>query len=80
MDLLTTLAFLSHGGQEMNPLVAALLHFDPLVGLLLAKGVAVALAILCFISGRQKLVLRANIFYAGLIAWNVLAIIAGGTA
>ena len=80
MDLLTTVAFLSHGGQEANPLVAALLRFDPLTGLLLAKGFAIALAIFCLISGRQKLVSRANIFYAVLIAWNVVAIIAGGTA
>lgn len=80
MDLLTTLAFLSHGGQEANPLVVALLRFDPLMGLLLAKGVALALAIFCFISGRGKLLSRANMFYAALIAWNVLAIIAGSKA
>ena len=80
MDLLTTLAFLSHGGREANPFVAALLRFDPLTGLLVAKGFAILLASFCFVSGRQKLVSRANIFYAALIAWNVLAIIAGGTA
>ena len=80
MDLLTTLAFLSHGGKEANPLLALLLRFDPLSGLLLAKGLAIALAIFCLISGREELVSKANVFYAALIAWNVMAIIAGGSA
>jgi hypothetical protein len=59
--------------------MALLMRLDPVTGLLLGKGFAVTLAIFCLISGREKLVSRVNVFYAALITWNVIAIIAGGS-
>jgi hypothetical protein len=79
MDLLTTLAFLMHGGREMNPIVDALLRIDPVMGLVVVKGMALVLGVYCVVSGRRRLLSRANAFYAFLIAWNLVAIIAGGS-
>ena len=77
MDLLTTLAFLAHGGREMNPLVAALLQMHPLIGLAAAKGFAIALAVYSVLGGRETLLKRVNAFYAVVIVWNTVAIISG---
>jgi hypothetical protein len=81
LDLLTTLVFIMHGVREANPLVkfALVAAPSPLMGLLLIKVAALALAICCSIQGRQKLLLRINIFFAALISWNLLAMIAGAT-
>jgi hypothetical protein len=79
LDLLTTLAFLSHGEREMNPLVARMLQAHPVWGLLAVKIFAIGLAVYCLAARRHRLLGRANLFYAVLIAWNIVAIIAGGS-
>lgn len=79
LDILTTLAFLSHGGREMNPLLVASLQAHPILSLLVVKALAVALACYCFTRRKERLLGRANLFYAALIVWNVVAIIAGGS-
>ena len=75
LDLLTTLAFLAAGVQESNPLIRLLLQSvgTPLAGLLIAKGLAAALAVFCWRSNRQRLLARTNVFYAVLVAWNLVA-------
>ena len=75
MDFLTTLVVLSHGGREMNPIVAELIEMHPLLGLLTAKLFAMALAVFCALSGRDKLLMRAILIYAVLVVWNVLTLI-----
>src|SRR5688500_10868263 len=79
MDFLTTLAFLSQGGEEMNPLVAALIRIHPFFGPLAAQTVALALGAYCMFAGRERLLRRANVLYAVLVVWNVVAIIASGS-
>ncbi len=75
LDLLTTLAFLVAGIQESNPLIRFLVQSagTPLAGLLVAKGLAAALALFCWRSNRQRLLQRANVFFAVLVAWNLVA-------
>ncbi len=75
LDLLTTLAFLVAGVQEGNPLIRFLVQSagTPLAGLLVAKGLAAALALFCWRSHRQRLLQRANVFYAVVVAWNLVA-------
>lgn len=79
LDLLTTVAFLLHGIQEANPLVRLALRYSshPWGGLLLVKMLALSLGIYCWRCGRQRLLTRINILFAIVVAWNLLALIAG---
>ncbi len=78
LDLLTTLAFLVNGGQEANPLVRFMFETcrSPLFGLAAAKSAAILLALYCWKSGRNRLLLRVNIFFALLVTWNLVALLA----
>ena len=80
LDLLTTVAFLLHGVQEANPLVRLALRYSshPLGGLLLVKALALVLGVYCWRCGRERLLTRINILFAVVVAWNLLALIAGG--
>ena len=77
LDVLTTLAFLSRGVEEANPVVRQVLSWvpSPLGGLLGLKLLAVVLAVYCWRSGRRRLLGRANTFFAALVAWNMLALL-----
>ncbi len=79
LDLLTTVAFLATGVREANPVVRAALGAfpSPLAGLAAVKLAAVALAFYCHQTGRTRLLGRANLFFAALVAWNLLALILG---
>ncbi len=78
LDLLTTLVFLSHGVQEANPLVrfAITAAHSRLLGLLIIKAFAFAAALYCVRSARFRLLLRINVFFAALVVWNLLAMLA----
>lgn len=83
LDVLTTLAFLAHGVEEANPIVRFFLEAAPapLAGLVVVKLVGMALALYCWRRGRRSLLARVNVFYAALVAWNVMAIVvSAGTA
>jgi hypothetical protein len=79
LDLLTTVAFLLNGIHEGNPLVRWVLRTapSPLGGLLGVKILAVLLGLYCWRFGKQRLLGRINIMFAALIAWNLVALIAG---
>lgn len=76
LDLLTTLVFLAHGVEEANPLVRLAVARNPLQALLAIKAAAVAMAVYCRWSGRSRLLTGANAFFAALVVWNLLALIA----
>ena len=80
LDLLTTVAFLLHGVQEANPMVRLALRYSshPLGGLLLVKSLALVLGVYCWRCGRERLLTRINILFAVVVAWNLVALIAGG--
>lgn len=80
LDLLTTVAFLLHGVQEANPLVRLALRYSshPWGGLLLVKALALGLGVYCWRCGRERLLNRINILFAIVVAWNLVALIAGG--
>ena len=77
LDILTTLAFLMQGVAEGNPFVRwALMHGDnPIQNLILVKALAVALAVFCVIRARHRVLRVANIFFAMLVAYNLVCII-----
>jgi len=79
LDLLTTIAFLANGVREGNPIVALAIRNagDPLIALAVVKVVAVVLGLYCWVSGRSRLLERANMCFAVLVAWNLIALIAG---
>jgi len=80
LDLLTTMAFMLHGIQEANPVVRFALRFSshPWGGLLAVKILALGLGVYCWRCGRNRLLTRINILFAIVVAWNLVALIAGG--
>jgi hypothetical protein len=79
LDFMTTVAFLLHGIHEGNPLVRVALQYapNPLGGLLAVKVLAVALGIYCWKGGREKLLIKINLLFAAIVAWNMVALIVG---
>jgi hypothetical protein len=77
LDLLTTLVVLAGGVGEANPMVRFLVAAagSALGGLLVAKFVALGLALHCWRGGRLRLLGRVNLFYAALVAWNIVALL-----
>jgi Domain of unknown function (DUF5658) len=77
LDFLTTVAFMINGVKEGNPLVRLAMSVspNPMSALLTVKLAAVALGILCFCTGRERLLSRINIVFAVLVAWNLVALI-----
>lgn len=82
LDILTTVAFLLLGVGEANPLVRwALTHAsNPIWGLIALKLAALSLAAFCLWRTRLKLLRRVNLFFAGLVAYNMVAIILASQA
>ena len=77
LDLMTTLAFLTHGVEEGNPLVRLALRYSPhpLGGLLAVKILAVALGFYCWRYRRERVLVRINILFAIVVVWNLVALI-----
>ena len=79
LDFLTTVAFLLNGVREGNPLVRMALAYSshPLGGLLAVKLLALGLGVYCWHRGRERLLGRMNLLFAGVVAWNLAALIVG---
>ncbi len=80
LDFMTTIAFLIIGVREGNPLVRFAIDVspNPLIGLLAVKVLAVGLGIWCWRMGRDRTLVRINVMFALLVAWNLVALILGG--
>jgi hypothetical protein len=78
LDVLTTLAFLTSGGHEANPLVrlAMMAARSPLAGLVAIKLCAVATAVYCTRTARVRTLRRINLLFAALVVWNLVALLA----
>jgi Domain of unknown function (DUF5658) len=76
LDLLITVMFLSVGLKEGNPIVNLALQSaaHPWQGLVLVKAIAFVIAFYCWQIGRYTLLVRANRFFACMVAWNVIAL------
>jgi hypothetical protein len=71
LDLLTTLAAFHVGGLEVNPLVAHLtLLLGRLGGVVMSKAIVIIIAL-----GVKRLLWVVNLFYAGVVCWNILMLI-----
>lgn len=82
LDFMTTIAFMMNGVREGNPLVRWALQFSshPLGGLLAVKIAAIVLGIYCWRRGRSRLLMRINVLFALVVAWNLVALILGSAA
>jgi len=82
LDFMTTIAFLLNGVREGNPLVRFAIQYapHPLGGLLVIKVAAIALGIYCWRAGRNRLLVRINILFALVVAWNIAALIVASTS
>lgn len=77
LDLLTTVAFLVHGVREGNPVVRWMLELapSPLGGLIAVKSLAIVLGLCCWRLGKTRLLTGINMFFAVIVAWNLVALI-----
>jgi hypothetical protein len=77
LDFLTTIAFLVNGVREGNPLVRLALNLgsNPIESLLVVKLLAILLGYYCWRVGKRQLLLRINVLFALLVAWNLVALI-----
>src|SRR4051794_5216047 len=74
-DVGTTLAALSYGGYEQNPLVARFMVFGTLHGLLWSKLVLLALAAVMIRWRGFRVIRSANIAFALVVGWNIVVLI-----
>lgn len=77
LDGLTTIAFIMYGVGEANPIVRWFMReaSNPVGGLFLIKLLAVMLAICCVSFSRHGVVRKVNVFFAVVVAYNVVALI-----
>ena len=75
LDLLTTLLFLKLGLGEASWVVAALIRWSPLLGVLLAKLGTITLAIIAVRLHKDRLMRVANVGYSGVIVWNLFCML-----
>jgi hypothetical protein len=79
LDFMTTIAFLVNGVHEGNPLVRFAINIapNPIGGLLAVKAAALLLGFYCWRLGRARTLVRINMLFALLVAWNLAALILG---
>ena len=77
LDFFTTLIGFKLGLGEASPFIRALLHFGPVLALVLSKLTALALAGVCIALHKHYVIRWISYWYAGLIAWNLCTILAG---
>ena len=75
LDLMTTVLGLRLGLGEASPFVRWLMGIGPAAGVLISKGVALALGAICLAYGRQRLVVWINYWFAALVVWNLTLMI-----
>jgi Domain of unknown function (DUF5658) len=76
LDLVTTLLGLKLGASEASPFICVLMHAGPFLGLFLSKSVALGLGGACLYLKKRHLLRWVSYWYAGLVMWNLLVILA----
>jgi hypothetical protein len=74
LDVLTTLIGLHYGAQEGSTFIGHLLQTGPLSGLIISKILAAGLAAIAVFLNRKRILVFLNIWFAGVVAWNLIAI------
>jgi hypothetical protein len=76
LDLLTTLIGFKLGAAEASPFIRALMHAGPAVGVIGSKVLALGLGALCVWANKAHVVRWITYWYAGLIVWNLMIMLA----
>ena len=79
LDFLTTILFLKLGLAEASWVVAALIRWSPFFGVLAAKLGTITLALIAIRLNKEQLMRWANVGYGGVVAWNLVCMIAAKT-
>jgi hypothetical protein len=80
LDFLTTILFLKLGLVEASWIVAALIRWSPLLGVILAKVGTVILALIAVHYHKDRVMRLANLGYSGVVIWNLVCMILSKTA
>ena len=76
LDFLTTLVGFRLGASEASPFIAKLIHASsPAMGVAASKVLGLAIGGICLATGRSRLILWINYWYAALIIWNLCVIL-----
>jgi hypothetical protein len=75
LDVVTTLLGLRLGAQEANIVVSKLMHLGPTTGLLLAKFLGLLIVAAVFVRGKVRLIRLLNLWFAGIVTWNLSMIL-----
>jgi|GEM_PF-789310 hypothetical protein len=75
LDFLTTILFLKMGLFEASWVVAALIRWSPILGVLAAKLGTVTLGFIAVRYHKDRVMRLANLGYCGVIAWNLICMI-----
>jgi hypothetical protein len=76
LDLLTTLVGFRLGAAEASPFIRMLMHAGPGTGVMLSKLLALGLGGLCVYLRKNHLIRWATYWYAGLVVWNLVVMLA----
>lgn len=79
LDVYLTLLIFSLGGYEMNPFMRWLIKAGPITGLVLGKLFAFGLFLLLH-RHRPRGIRKIQIFYLGVVSWNLVVLAIGSTA
>lgn len=75
-DFTTTLIALHLGGAEANPIVSRLLVVGSLQGLIFSKVLVLTLGVAAVMARKFRVIKAANVVYAGVVLWNIVALVA----
>ena len=70
-DFGTTVAIISLGGAEMNPIASRLMGMGVWGGLAAAKLIALAIGGLAAFSGRYNGLRKVNVVFSAIVLWNL---------
>jgi hypothetical protein len=76
LDLLTTLVGFRLGAREASPFIRVLMHAGPATGVVLSKGLSLALGAMCIYWKKNHLIRWASYWYCGLVVWNLMVLLA----
>ena len=78
LDVLTTLIGLRLGAGEASAFIGQLMHLGVVPALMISKIIAVILVLLALRRGRTRIVVLANLWFAGIVTWNLALIFSQG--
>jgi hypothetical protein len=76
--VLTALIGLRLGAGEASAFVGSLMHLGLIPGLMISKILAVLLVLIALRRKKPQIVVMANVWFAGLVTWNLLLIFSQG--